>query len=173
MWNDADGATIFLWVNRTSDRSHLKFVLDQARFVTRQNSSFWCFLDAQRADRLEFQSQITHFFLLKFVRRRIEFPIEDYGDGIQVVPSFFHQQRRRGGFKIVYCSIGGAGVNQEEVRTYLIYISPDGRCFSAAHDLGHEGAYPHGGIGTGDGFEFNIIWKPQSVSSPFDVRFAN
>jgi hypothetical protein len=173
-WTDPDGAPIFLWIKHNPDQSHWTFTLDEAHFVTQDRNTFWCFLDNSSGDGLAFQNPVNQFMLQKFVRAQIEFPFTDYHDGNESLDKLVSTNRNHGTiFEIVYCSNWGGNPLQGGTRTYLIYISADGKCNLVARDLGQNGTYSEGWFSEDNGFDFNVVWKPLRSAIPFNIKFRS
>jgi hypothetical protein len=73
-------------------------------------------------------------------------------------------------FKIVYCSTGGERAEQEQTRTFLIYIPAGGKPILAARDLGSEGDWNMGWIGYGVGNDATVVWSDHSQATPFHIK---
>jgi hypothetical protein len=170
-WTDADGVAVFLWIKPDADRKHWRFTLDAAHRVNDHDKIFWCFLDESSDDGKTFGDPVTQFFVRKFVRAQLEYPGPDNDhDGNNSCVHLISENKTGGRvFELTYCSEGGPRANQEQVKTYLLYVAPDGRCFRATDDLGHQGGYPHGWLGALDEFKDRITWKTDRAWPPFEI----
>jgi hypothetical protein len=45
------------------------------------------------------------------------------------------------------------------LKTYLLYVSPTGKYYLAAKDLGHDGNYPHGWRAGSDSVDIHVEWR--------------
>jgi hypothetical protein len=169
-WTEADGTTTFLWARHTPNTDHWSFTLEQGYYLKQNGECFWGIIDRSCGDGRPFPDPIVQFLLFKFVRDSAEYPTTDVPDCNHTNAELLSKSPdRKVVFKISYVSIGGYRAQQEEVRTYLISIDPDGKCVLASRDLGHEGSNPHGINCMNDGFEFQVQWQ-SSAASPFTVK---
>ncbi len=170
-WVDSDGfggTPIFLWVMHSPDRSRISFTFDTPHWVRREGKTFWALLDGTDFGG---DDKARDFLNVRFLRKRIDFPQRNHGDANHSYVKLLGQNDRGGRlFEVVYCSTSGPRAHQEQLKTYLIYASPEGRYFQASEEIGHQGTYPHGGLGESDGIDFNVEWATGHESEPFVVK---
>jgi hypothetical protein len=182
-WMDRDDSgqetPIFLWIMQSPDRSRVSFTFDSPHWVKRvddpiksnaASKPFWCLLNPEDLRTHKWKDKVSEFLKQQFIRDRVDFPQENFPDGNQsYVELLAENERGARVFELVYSSTMGDRAHQELMKTYLLYASPDGKYSQASEDLGHQGAYPHGGESRYDRFEFNVEWKRATDNPPFAV----
>jgi hypothetical protein len=174
-WTEPDplGETpVFVWITQSPDRQRVSFTFDVPHRVKRNGETFWALLDATSRDTENWGSEISDFFVLQFVRERIDFPQDPVGDVNQSHVRLLAENERGGRvFEIVYCSTVGYRANWEGMKTYLIYASPDGKYFQASEDMGHQGNSPYKGVmGIWSSLEFKVKWQRDGAAEPFEIE---
>ncbi|MFI5379995.1 MAG: hypothetical protein ACHRHE_11915, partial [Tepidisphaerales bacterium] len=149
------------------------FTVDRAYLLHGSGRDFWGFLDPSNEEHLDFQSPVRQFLRLRHSREGVEIPSMGDGDGNHSLAKLL--ARRDDGsavFKIVYASRGGERPGQEDMRTFLLYRSPNGRWQLAATDIGHEGGTPHTRMGLNISRDMRVDWGTGRGAAPFTVHIS-
>jgi hypothetical protein len=169
-WQESDGEQIFLWVDRTGTPEEWSFTLDDAHSIRQSGRTFWAFLDSDAANGRAFDSPEEQFMLQKFCRDRASASTRLHDGNQTTVQLLARRDDGAAVFKIVYCSTGGERAEQEQTRTFVIYIPPGGKPILAARDLGSEGGWNMGWIGYGVGNDATVVWHEHGHATPFHIK---
>lgn len=168
VWKEPDGTYFCVWC-RTNAQG-LVFTLDRPYIFQIGGTHQWCFIDPSSGDGLKFEHPIRQFLACQFVREIIVVGAY-HGDGNQSYAELLAKSPTGAAvYKIVYSSEAGARAHQEEIRTFVVYISPLGQCSLAARDIGREGNSKGGMIGYYHSLQLKVGWLEKNSPAPIEIE---
>lgn len=170
-WVDSgrDPALILLWLTRGEEEIEWVVTMDRAYPVEHDGKRIWALLDEPGPDTSSEQLR-SGFFALKHMREVIESPTRRRDGNQSFVEVISQRADGAAVLWVVYCSTSGLRPHQETIRSYLLFVSPDGKPHLASTNLGHVGSFPPAWDGLHRSLQFQVVWREQKAPTPFHVE---